>query len=295
MKARRRAATIVLAGLALALPARAAPQHVGPDASEHLALASANAMIGAAAAGVGALLRGEDTQRAFLLGAAGGSLGYLGKYAVTVGFTGAPIVGRQVAAVGNSIVANAASGDGALAEIWLPVSPLRVRLPTGASDWGVQLDLADLATVLYGVLTPELHLDGGLWLRYGTPVFVAVDHRIRLAATGRYLGGVATSGVILLSGEVEGERRHTVLAHEMVHILQSDFAKVAISYPVEQWAVGKLFPEWGSDAPVQGGFVASGLDLLLGGLRDDGVLREAIEREASVLVQGSPAFVPVGR
>ena len=295
MKAATRAATVALVvGLALTAPDAASAQHRGPDAAGHIALVSANAMIGALGAAVSAWARGEDVSRAFLLGAAGGSVGYAGKVTATARFTGAPIAGRQLAAIGHSIVGNAAEGRGALSEVWLPVSPVRVRLPFAEAGWAVQLDLMDLTTLLYGVFTSELDFDADLALRYGTPVFVATDRAIRLG-NNDYVGGFAISGTIVLSGAVRTtESRRSLLAHEMVHIIQNDFAKVAISYPVERWAVRLLAPEWDGDGPVQAGVFAAVADLGLGGLRNEGLIRDLVEGEASVLVR-THRFDPIGR
>lgn len=285
MKAARTASMAAVLGLALATPVPASAQHQGPDAAGHVALLSANAMVGAVAAGVAAWTRGEDVSRAFLLGAAGGSLGYAGKVTATADFTGAPIAGRQLAAVGHSMIGNAGEGRGALSEVWLPASPFRVKLPDEERGWSLQLDLMDLTMLLYGVLTPELDFDAALALRQGTPVFVATDRAIRVKDTG-YVGGFALSGTIVVSGAVPaGVQRRSVLAHEMVHIIQNDFAKVAISYPVERFAVRLLAPEWNADGPVQGGFFAPAADLALGGMRNKGWIREVVEGEARALVR----------
>ncbi|MBW3554739.1 MAG: hypothetical protein KY466_14595, partial [Gemmatimonadetes bacterium] len=147
----------------------------------------------------------------------------------------------------------------------------------------------DLATLAYGVVTPELDFDAGLALRYGTPVFVATDRAIRL--DGNYHSGFAISGTIVVSGDVgTREYRQSVLAHEMIHIIQNDVAKVAISYPVERWAVRLLAPKWDGESPVQGGFFAAAADLALGGLRNEGWIRDMVEGEATALVRRYPDF-----
>ena len=284
------ACVLVAVVLAAGAPAPVRGQHEGPDAPGHLALLSANAMVGAVSAGLVAWARGEDVSRAFLLGAGGGSIGYAGKVVVTARFSGAAIVGRQVAGLGHSIIGSAAAGRAPLSEVWLPLSPLRVRLPLGGSPWGLQVDLGDVTGLLYGVLTPALDFDPELTLGYGTPVFVATGRYIRLGDD--YLGGVALPGTILLSGDVgTGRERHSILAHEMVHIVQHDFARVAISYPIERWALGLLAPGWDAAGAVQGGLFAPAVDLLAGGMRNDRVLQELIEGEARALVR---VFRPTG-
>lgn len=294
MKAVRSASMAAAVGLALATPVASSAQHEGPDAAGHVALLSANAMAGAVGAGVAAWVRGEDVSRAFLLGAAGGSLGYVGKVTATSDFTGAPIAGRQLAAVGHGMIGNAAEGRGALSHVWLPASPFRLKLPDEERGWRLQLDLMDLTMLLYGVLTPELDFDAGLALRQGTPVFVATDRAIHVKDHG-YVGGFALSGTIVVSGAVPaGSHRRSLLAHEMVHIIQNDFAKVAISYPVERWAVRLLAPEWNAEGPVQGGFSAAAADLALGGLGNDGWIRQVVEGEARALVRPY-RFAPTGR
>lgn len=275
---------VVFGLLALAPPEPVHGQHDGPDAPEHLALLASNALVGAAGAGLVAWLRGEDVSRAFHLGAVGGSISYAGKVTATTSMPGATLAGRQVAAVGHAIIANAAAGDPALSEIWLPFSPLRFRVPTGGRGWGVRLDLMDLTTLAWAVLTPELRLDAGLSLRNGTPVFVAAGHDMHFG--DQDADGIAASGVILLSGDVgTGDRRASVLAHEMVHVIQNDFAKVAISYPIEHWAAGFLVPDWPRDGVIQGGFTASLLELGLAGVDGEGLIRDLVEGEAERLVR----------
>ena len=284
------AAARVLLGVLLVAPSGAAAQHEGPTAAQHAGLVSANALAGAVASAAAAWLSDGDVPRAFLLGAAGGTLSYAGKLTATSSFTGAPILGRQLAAVGHGIAANAGAGRGALSGIWLPFTPMRIRLPGPDSGWGVRLDLLDLTAILYGAITPELELDESLTFRYGTPVFVAPRHA--LLSNDRFLGAVTVSGTILVSGGTEpGEARRTVMAHEMVHVIQSDFAKVAVSYPVEDWGLGLLGPAW-VGAPVRGGFLAELIEALGGGLRDQGVLRQLIESEAYTFVRRAPEWTP---
>ena len=281
-----RAVCVLMLPALLAAPVRAQERF---DASESdFALLSIHAVVGGASAAVVALLRGEDVTDAMALGALGGGLSFAGKRIATSDFTASGFVGRQVAALGHNVVVNAGRGAPAFAELWFPIGPLQLRVPSwqrgGRAGWDARLDLVSTGGILWAATVPELELDWSSTLEQGTPVFFAPRHRI--AYDGIPYGGVAPPGLILLSGDV-GRDPGGTLGHEMVHVIQHDFMAMAWSYPLEQWLRERLAPgqDWLARFPV-GGVAPALATLLYWTTGEDSFVQDWMEHEAWSLTSG---------
>lgn len=205
-----------------------------PSGAGELVYLSVNVLLGGLTGGVFQELRGGSFSDGFTRGSLGGSMVYAGKRLSVESFAGAGLLGRQVAAVGSSVVRNASDGRASLAWVVLPLGPLQVHVsPRGADPTRISLDLADTYWIVYGFLSPRLSFRPGWSLSNGAPVFEARD--ARLAPGGDGVNGLTTGGVIFLSTS----RRRT-LPHELVHVLQFDFVSRAWTGRLDEWLMDRL-------------------------------------------------------
>ena len=106
----------------------------------------ANTFIGALTGGLVQALGGGSFSDGFTRGALGGAIVYAGKRLSVGRFAGAGWIGREVAAVGTSIVRNASDGLPTVHRLVLPLGPLRVHFrPNGDQVVNVKLDLLEAA------------------------------------------------------------------------------------------------------------------------------------------------------
>lgn len=182
-------------------------------------------LVGGVVAGVRRTAVGDSFQRAFLRGAAGGAVNFAGKRLSGEHWFGAGFLGREVAAVGASMVLNASEGRAPLELLVLPAGPVRVHLRPGEPAAArLKLDVAAMGALLLMGRDAE-RLDGRSTLSAATPVFTMGDGTARHA--GRHV-----AGVIELRPAAD-ESRAATLAHEQVHVLQSDFFSTIVSLPLE--------------------------------------------------------------
>lgn len=242
---RRRLRVGFLAAAALVYAAQLAGQQP-PSTSDvpawagDLAALGGNALFGGLTAGVAQALRGGSFQDGFTRGALGGGVIYVGKRLAVQRFGGAGLLGREVAAVGTSVVRNAAEDRPSLSRLMLPLGPVRLYVePRGTSPIRARVDLLSLAWTGYAALTPELNWDAGATLSAGAPVFRVRDRLIVSRGDTSEAAGKAVAGVVLLGdiGRVDVEAN---FAHERVHVLQHDQIFFVWSDPLEEWAVRRL-------------------------------------------------------
>ena len=101
----------------------------GPSGlASDVAFLGVNVALGGLSAALFQQLRGGSSWDAFLNGALGGAVAYAGRRLAVERFDGASLAGRQVAAVGTSIVRNASNGCGALDQLVLPFGFARLYL-----------------------------------------------------------------------------------------------------------------------------------------------------------------------
>lgn len=198
---------------------------------DDLNFASANAIIGGLTAGVASRLRGGSFTDAFAGGALGGGVTYVGKRISAARFDGAGLLGRQIGAVGVSMTRNASSSSGLLDSLVVPLGP--VRATVSPSRWrrpSVRLDASETYWLLYGLAEDRLTLDAGRSLSAGAPVFTTeADLR-----SGGPVNGMFVGGTIVMTHRARADLED-VFAHERVHVMQYDFLKHAIGYPLEDW------------------------------------------------------------
>ncbi len=231
--------------------------------SEHVTMLAINSLIGGVAAGVVRMTRGEPIADAFydgfLRGALGGGLTYAGKGVASQAFSGAGLLGRQIAALGVSTTANAADGVGFFDRVVLSLGPLPGRLVISRRESGLavypQADLISTAAVIYGFVAPDYSPDWGASLSGGIAVFrqrsslpdnatlqdvYAARARAKAIARARgttVAGATTAGGATFVSYLAPDER---VIAHERVHAVQFDFLVGAVGDQVDTWAMTKL-------------------------------------------------------
>lgn len=206
-------------------------------ATGDLVLLGTNALLGGLTAGLSSSLGGGSFGEAFGQGVAGGAGVYLGKRISAGRFDGAGLLGRQVAAVGSSVVRNAGRGIGPLERLTFPVGPLLLDVRTGdAAGLQPKLSLGSAYWTFYGLVHPDLHLNAGASLSSGTPVFDA-DFGFFEFQPGSP-DGAAAGGIIFLAHSPED--RGPTLAHERIHVVQADYFMHTWSRPAEQWLVDRV-------------------------------------------------------
>lgn len=244
---RVRAAVLIAAGGALLAPHALAAQCVGeacraparstaasPSWSGELQVVGVNAALGAVTAGLLSKARGGSFTAAFGRGALGGVGVYAGKRVTTAGFRTAGLLGREIAAVGASVVRNAADGRGSFDRLVLPAGLARVYIDrTASSRVRVAADLSAMVATAYAATRPELRFDLAGSVSAGLPVFLAEDGFQGAGWDGRH-----AAGVIWLRETVArrdgGSVRSEVLAHETIHAAQNDFSFIVWSLPAEE-------------------------------------------------------------
>lgn len=245
--------------------------------ANHYTLTAANAVLGIVTVGVSRLIRGEPVWEGLPAGALGGALGYAGRYVAVDDFEGAGFLGREINAVGASVVANASRGDGWLDELALPVGPVHLYVRPWAEDvvtWRV--DVADVGWIAWASLHPRMQVEWGRSLSTGTPTF-----RTRggvLHQGGDIVNGLGVGGVVL----VDHVAKRNIEDHELVHVLELDFIQHTMGRPVEHALLDELFPESRWTRHVDPGLIGpalAGLLTVFGERRPGGVF----EAEALLL------------
>jgi hypothetical protein len=210
-----------------------------------LAVLGANAALGGLTAGLAQHLAGGSFRDGFTRGFFGGVVIYGGKRVAAERFPGAGLLGRELAAVGTSVVDNAAAGRGTLERLVLPVWIGRLYIDRGAGEGRMRvtprLDAMAAFWTLNGVLEDDLSFDAGATLSAGTPVFRTFNQLISLG-DDEAAAGLTAAGVVFLSdipafGEFLGPRN---FAHERVHVLQMDQVFLHWTRPVERRLIGMV-------------------------------------------------------
>jgi hypothetical protein len=211
----------------------------GASTGAQVETAAINVALGALTSGGLRILRGGSLREGLasgLAGAAGGALVYAGKRVAVQCWTGAGFAGREVAAVGSSVVWNASAGRGALDRLVLPVGPVRLYV---ASDEGLRvtpkLDLA--STVAIGVAAMNGSVDWKRSISAGAPVFYRTEPYARMQVKGQHAAGVITYRDPLGRRDFSEADLRT-LGHEQVHVIQRDQSFLFWSEPAEEAVLG---------------------------------------------------------
>ncbi|MGQ0562544.1 MAG: hypothetical protein ACT443_11800 [Gemmatimonadota bacterium] len=216
-----------------------APRWVG-----QFTVLSANAVLGGLTAGLFQELRGGSFKDGFTRGALGGAAIYAGKRVAAQRFSGAGLLGRELAAVGASVVRNASDGIGSFDRLILPAGFTRIYWNRAEGAVTVKLDVATAAFTAYGVLEDELAFDARASFSGGAPVF-RTDNEIITFGTGeQHAAGVSRAGVVLRAFvEPWGEEfLDRALAHELVHVVQDDQLFITLNDHLDDWAFAQLGP-----------------------------------------------------
>lgn len=196
-----------------------------------------NALLGGLVGGVARLHHDGNFGAGFTRGLAGGTVVYAGKRVAAERWSGAGFLGREVSAVGASMIANAGEGVPVLSKATLPLGPVLVQVGarTG-SESRVRLYVPGVAAMGYAWST-GMRLDARESLSSGAPVF----HR----PAGLVSGGVHVAGITLYETTPaqwqDGSGRfEEMTAHERVHILQHDFAVQVFGRPIQRRALSRV-------------------------------------------------------
>lgn len=204
----------------------------------HTLAFGANVALGALTAGVVRAIQGESFWSGFTRGGAGGGISYLGKYMATRDFAGARFLGRQTAAVGASVSYNALTGRSTFETLTFPLGPVRLHhSPEGRK---ITIDLVTVGGIFYALSRPGAELDLSRSLASASIIFRA--DAISGGGAGSTVLGRAVGGVVIYRSIYEGlpELNNMIIAHEMVHVLQHDYAGIALGSALEGWLADQL-------------------------------------------------------
>lgn len=208
----------------------------GPRWIGDITFLGVNALLGGMTAGALQGLRGGSFPDGFTRGASGGAVAYAGRRLSVEKFYGAGFLGREVSAIGASVIRNSSDGRPSLERLFLPVGPLHLYVDrSGKTSVRAKLNLYAFAWTARAALAPELRFDLAKSLSAGAPVFDAPDRNI-IGSSGDTIRGMVVGGTIFLSGTLHPLAEGQTFAHERVHILQGDLQFHAWGDPIEAWA-----------------------------------------------------------
>jgi hypothetical protein len=221
-------------------PAGHGPALSGAGTGALVETAAINVALGAVTGGGLRILRGGSLREgltAGLAGAAGGALVYAGKRVAVQCWDGAGFAGREVAAVGSSVVWNASAGRGVVDRLVLPIGPVRLYV---ASDNGLRvtpkLDVSSTVAIAVAALNGEVDWERSV--SAGAPVF----YRSEPYGGSSEVRGQHAAGVITyrdrLGRSAPSESRLETLTHEQVHVIQRDQSFLFWSEPAEAALLG---------------------------------------------------------
>ena len=154
----------------------------------------------------------------------------VGRQVAASPFTGAGLAGREISAVGISLMTSPGSEH---VNLSFPVGPVQFQLVDGrAFDWRV--NATDVVAAIINVTGKTTRLDAGISLASGAFVFRSRRDIIR-TPNGEASGSELFESIILAK---DAFRRSSsfpnVLFHENVHVLQEDYLASAVADPVER-------------------------------------------------------------
>jgi hypothetical protein len=210
----------------------------------HFTTLSANAVLGGLTGGIIQELRGGSFQNGFTRGALGGAVIYSGKRITAERFFGAGLIGREIAAVGASVVRNASDGIGSFDRLILPVGFMRVYWDRAHSRFHAKVDVYSAGLVAYAIVEDNLELDARASFSSGAAVFRTDNEVIAFGTGEQHAAGVSRGGIVLRS-YVPGwgkEFLDRALAHERVHVAQDDQLFITLNDRLDDWLFTKLGP-----------------------------------------------------
>lgn len=223
------------------LPAQTQPQKI-PRAK----LIAINIAIGGMTSGIVQAALGQSFWKAFAKGSAGGAFVYGGKCLIAQRTSLGYWLGREVVAVGSSVVRNASAGRGTFDELVLPLGPIWIYRNNKSGTQIAKVDVSQAIIATYFASRPKATFKA--WKSFWSGGLIFDDS----AADSH----VEAAGVIRLREYYPDG----VLAHETIHVAQDEFMSIAWSDPLEEWllayvpggktvhrfvALGLLQPMWG--------------------------------------------------
>src|SRR4051812_17945480 len=255
--------------IAQCLPSSVPPEFAQPCNQRYprwtgeLASLGVNSLLGGLSGGVLQELRGKSFRDGFARGAVGGSVIYVGKRIVVGRYQFAGLLGRQVGAVGESVVRNAGAGVPSLSELVFPIGVGRVYFKPTSHTFRFVPDGFAIGHTVAAIQEKGLRFDLRKSLSAGTPLFYADNKILIVSRDSQEVSGVTAAGVILLANvPAFGARVEQVTRkHELVHMIQQDQLFLTITDPFEDWAVQSLAKQIGT--PAAGAFVVKHADINL--------------------------------
>jgi hypothetical protein len=201
-----------------------------------------NVLLGGLTAGLWQELRGGSFRDGFTRGALGGAFNYAGKQVAGRKFEGAGLVGRELAAVGSSVIRNASEARPTFQQLSFPLGPMRLHVNPSSWRFDASLDVAGAAWLAWSIAEPELEFSVSESLSAGAPVFQTRNRLIVHRASRVHGGGFTLDGVVLQSdipawGTPFLQR---ALAHERIHVIQGDQISHTLIEPGTEWVMGKI-------------------------------------------------------
>ena len=209
---------IVLLLFCAAQASAQAPQRLPSE----LQIATVNVAIGAVTAGVWRAV----THRPILPGAARGAVAgaaiFAGRRIITNAQPAYWWIGREIAAIASSEIANAAQDRPILERAILPIGPIRIHIDRAASR-KIQPRFDIVSAIVAGVVATR---DGNSFalnesLATGTLAFLSPETSDEL---GQSVAGVMTISDLIPDGSFPGlQSKRRVMSHELIHTTQQDF------------------------------------------------------------------------
>jgi hypothetical protein len=185
-----------------------------------------NAAIGGLTAGLFRSGARKSFWTGFARGAVAGTAVYAGKRLIGEGTAAGWWIGRHVASLGSSEVANAAHGRPILHSAVFPIGPVRFHVDrTAKRKVSPRLDLGSTIATVVISMKPGSRLALRESAATGTLVFIMPEVS---SAIGGSTAGVLTLSELVPDGSFPPlESKRSVLSHEMVHAAQYDFGFTA--------------------------------------------------------------------
>jgi len=196
-----------------------------------------NAAIGLVTASVWSIARGHGIAAGVWRGVVGGATVSVGRQVAASPFSGSGFTGRQISAVGISLITSAGSEHMTLS---FPVGPVQLQLVDGHDfDW--RINATDAIAAVVNASGSATRLDAGLSMSSGTFVFRS-RRRTFHTASGEATGSEFFESIKLSSDAFDGSgKTPNVLYHENVHVLQDDYLANAVANPIERAILNRTY------------------------------------------------------
>ena len=207
--------------------------------SDRARIFAANVVVGGGVAVLGRLISGRSIRKGLLPGATGGALVFAGKEITSREGSLAAWSGREVAAVGSSMISAAAKGNPVGSDITLPLGPLRIRVDARREmRIRPKVDIGSLVVAGWVASKDGNTLDLGESVSHGA---IIMTRRWGNQTSASTRGGVILMDDIPRDLPRTGRYhvRSGVIAHEMIHVEQYDFVLKTLGEPLD-----RMFARW---------------------------------------------------